>query len=664
MDYNTLALMIRHVLFVLFTISQLPVLSQIQNEQELLSALHSSTDHSEKFNLLRDLGYLFEYTDSSKALAYYHRAFALAEQNNNDEWRSASCLDQGSVYFNFSKYEKAIALYHRSIAYARKAEHRMREAKAYTNMANAHYEKYDYDSALFYGLKSYEFYLSEKDTALALMSISNLTSYYDDAKMHQECLHWVNKGMALAERRNDPVSKARLCVAGAQSAVAADNTSEVFSYLEKAAATALSIESAYYRSSIYQGVSGIYNDENEFILGNRYADSALKHLVMEEGGLYAASIYLTKGRALQGLKQTEQAISFYQESLALANQFSDYATLAEVYQSLAECAKEQGDFSNALQYLEKYIMYKDSVQSMEQQVLFAKVDAAYQKEQRLSEIAYLKSNGELLKLQMRQRLYWIVFLAISLMLVLVFVMVWRHIAKRNLAITKQTIEINESRIRQLEQEAQMVAMDAIIKGEQNERSRVAQDLHDGVGSLLSGLKLSLSSMKGNMVISEEMAHAFERSILQLDNAITEMRRVAYNMMPEALVKYGLVDATKNFCDNINNSSQIEVIFEAIHFEVHLEKSKEVIAFRIIQELVNNAIKHSGGSRVIVQLSAQDNVVSLIVEDNGKGIPTDVSSKKGMGLESLKNRIQYLKGKIDFRNEVDKGLSVLIEFPAI
>lgn len=656
--------MIRHVLFVLLTISQLVVLSQKQEEQELLSALNRSSDHSEKFNLLRDLGYLFEYTDSSKALAYYQRAFAFAEQNNNDEWRSASCLDQGSVYFNFSKYEKAIALYHRSIGYAKKAQHRMREAKAYTNLANAHYERYDYDSALYFGLKSYEFYLSEKDTALALMSISNLTSYYDDAKMHQECLHWVNKGMALAERQNDPISKARLCVAGAQSAVAAGNKNDIFSYLEKAAATALSIESDYYRSSIYQGISGIYNDENEFIKGNRYADSALKHLVMEEGELYAASIYLTKGRALQGLGNTEQAISFYQKSLALANRINDYSTLLEVYQSLAECAKQQGDFPNALQYFEKYITYKDSVQSMEQQVLFAKVDAAYQKEQRLNEIQFLKSSGELLKLQTRQRLYWIIFLALSLLLVIVFVLIWRNNAKRNLALTKQTIEINESRIRHLEQQAQMVAMDAIIKGEQNERSRVAQDLHDGVGSLLSGLKLSLSSMKGNMVISEEMAQAFERSILQLDNAIAEMRRVAYNMMPEALVKYGLVDATKNFCDSLNNSNQIEVIFEAIHFDVYLEKSKEVIAFRIIQELVNNAIKHSGGSRIIVQLSAHDNLVSLIVEDNGKGLPSDNAPSTGMGLESLKNRIQYLKGTMDVRNELEKGLSILIEFPAI
>jgi signal transduction histidine kinase len=106
-----------------------------------------------------------------------------------------------------------------------------------------------------------------------------------------------------------------------------------------------------------------------------------------------------------------------------------------------------------------------------------------------------------------------------------------------------------------------------------------------------------------------------------------------------------------------------VVFEAIHFDVVLEKPKEVIAFRIIQELVNNAIKHSQGSQVIVQLSASDDWVTLIVEDNGKGLDNASKGATGMGLESLNNRVQYLKGKMDVRSEAGKGVSILIEFPA-
>jgi signal transduction histidine kinase len=476
-------------------------------------------------------------------------------------------------------------------------------------------------------------------------------------------MYWVQQGLELAEKINDPVSKARLCLGGAQNAVAFGDKKLMLKYLQIAEKTALQIEGNYFKSTTYQGLSGIYNDQEEHELGDQFADSALKYLVAEEGGLYAASIYLTKGRAQEGKGNIDLAFEYYKKSQLLASEIDDYSTLAQVYLSLSECSKIKGDFKNALLYHESYAAYRDSVESIDQKILSAKMDAAYQKEQRQNEINSLKSNEEILKLQTENRFYWIVFLGLLLLLALALFFVWRNNAKRNLAITKQQIQINESRIRELEQQAQMVAMDAIIKGEQNERSRVAKDLHDGVGSLLSGVKLSLSAMKGNMIISEEMANAFERSIMQLDNAIAEMRRVAFNMMPEALVKYGLVDATKNFCADINTSNQLKVIFEAINFDVTLDKSKEVIAFRIIQELVNNAIKHSAGTQAIVQLSSSDNWVSLIVEDNGKGLSDGANNVKGMGLESLNNRVQYLKGKMDVRSETGSGLSVLIEFPA-
>jgi signal transduction histidine kinase len=96
-----------------------------------------------------------------------------------------------------------------------------------------------------------------------------------------------------------------------------------------------------------------------------------------------------------------------------------------------------------------------------------------------------------------------------------------------------------------------------MKGQEEERSRLARDLHDGVGGLLSGVKLSMSNMKGNVFLSEENAHSFENVISQLDQSIAELRRVSHNMMPEALIKYGLKEALENYCENINVSGNIK-----------------------------------------------------------------------------------------------------------
>ena len=215
-----------------------------------------------------------------------------------------------------------------------------------------------------------------------------------------------------------------------------------------------------------------------------------------------------------------------------------------------------------------------------------------------------------------------------------------------------------------EKEKQLVALNSLLQGQELERARMAKDLHDGLGGMLSGVKLSLSSMKGNQIISEEHAVLFQKSILQLDSAISEMRRVAHNMMPEALLKFGLADAVNDLCQWLSENGNIRAHFEKINFDDRLSSDQEVVAYRMIQELVNNAIKHSACKSIIVQLSKNENIVQLLVEDDGKGFDTGMlNSAKGMGYENLNNRVDYLKGTLSIKSEKEKGTSVMIEFPA-
>ena len=196
-----------------------------------------------------------------------------------------------------------------------------------------------------------------------------------------------------------------------------------------------------------------------------------------------------------------------------------------------------------------------------------------------------------------------------------------------------------------------------------ERSRLARDLHDGLGGMLSGIKLNLASMRGNIILPEKDTIVFSNSILQLDNAIGEMRRVAHNMMPESLLKFGLLESVQNFCDSLNESGVIHLHFEHFRFDERLNHDLEITTYRMIQELVNNSIKHSGCKKIIIQLSKNEDNIQLIVEDDGKGF--DVAKLKeisGMGYQNLNNRVGYLKGNINTKSNQENGTSVLIEFP--
>jgi signal transduction histidine kinase len=169
-------------------------------------------------------------------------------------------------------------------------------------------------------------------------------------------------------------------------------------------------------------------------------------------------------------------------------------------------------------------------------------------------------------------------------------------------------------------------------------------------------------MKGNLIMTPDNAQAFERSMDMLDSSIKEMRRVAHNMMPENLVKFGLDTALKDFCNDINSSGALKVNYQSIGLnDSTIDQTTAITIYRIVQELLNNTMKHAAAKNAIVQVTKTDGVLSVTVEDDGKGFDTNILQQaKGIGWDNIKNRVEFLKGKLDVNSASGKGTSVLIE----
>ena len=197
----------------------------------------------------------------------------------------------------------------------------------------------------------------------------------------------------------------------------------------------------------------------------------------------------------------------------------------------------------------------------------------------------------------------------------------------------------------------------MLKGQEDERSRLAKDLHDGLGGLLSGVKFSLINMKHNlMVMTPDNMAVFERSLDMLDTSIKELRRVAHNMMPEMLTKFGLNEALKEYCNSINTAKLLNVKYQSLGMETRLPDAVEIIIYRIVQELLNNTLKHAGATESFVQIIREGNRLNVVVEDNGKGFETTLAKNNdGAGLANVRSRVDYLKGQLDaFMPEPGKG----------
>jgi signal transduction histidine kinase len=170
-------------------------------------------------------------------------------------------------------------------------------------------------------------------------------------------------------------------------------------------------------------------------------------------------------------------------------------------------------------------------------------------------------------------------------------------------------------------------------------------------------------MKGSLIMTPDNALAFERSMDMLDSSIKEMRRVAHNMMPEALVKFGLDTALRDFCNDINQTGALKVNYQPIGLEnAEIDQLTAITVYRIVQELVNNSMKHATAKAAIVQVSKSAGRLSITVEDDGKGFDMSIlKSSRGIGWNNIQNRVDFLKGALDISSQPGKGTSVLIEF---
>jgi two-component system NarL family sensor kinase len=168
-------------------------------------------------------------------------------------------------------------------------------------------------------------------------------------------------------------------------------------------------------------------------------------------------------------------------------------------------------------------------------------------------------------------------------------------------------------------------------------------------------------MKSNMIISQEQAKVFEQTLDMIDSSIQELRKLAHNLMPETLVKFGLDETLKDYCNSIDNAGVLNVKYQSFGMNERFDNNTEIIIYRIIQELLSNTVKHAKASEALVQLVNENNRLIVTVKDNGEGFDRAILSKtKGSGLSIMHDQVEYLNGKIEIQSEPGKGTSVNIE----
>ncbi|MCP2027995.1 signal transduction histidine kinase/ribosomal protein S20 [Flavobacterium sp. HSC-32F16] len=329
-----------------------------------------------------------------------------------------------------------------------------------------------------------------------------------------------------------------------------------------------------------------------------------------------------------------------------------YSELAKVYNATKE-------FDKAYYYSHKYNALNDSLNSTKFKSEIVELEAKYKKAESEKKITLLQSqNDKAALLVYNNRLNSVLFAGLSFLLLLIILFLWLFNKNQKKLSAQKEINLKQE-LSSFEDRHKLSVSKALIQGEEMERKRIARDLHDGLGSMLSGVKIHLNLAK------KENAETVNNVDTLLDNSIKELRNISQNLMPETLLELSLEHALRDLCAaNSNSVTKIEYQY-LVNKKSRLPKNYEIMIYRIIQELVNNALKYAKASQVLVSCSQNKDVFFITVEDNGVGFNVaEAKRKNGMGLKNINNRVEFLSGKLEIDSKINQGTSVYIEVNVI
>ena len=620
----------------------------LMNLDSLLRLLPGAKADTNKVDLYINIGQQYEGTQLETAAHYYRLAGELSKQLGYTRGVIKYINNYTYILNLVSKYDSSLLLNQEAIRLSGTIKDSFMMGKALFNAGTSARLGDKLRLAVQYYLQGQRIFERHGNASIEARGHDILQSLYENLDQFDKAKEHGRKAVTLSRAQNDSLLlMSALANLGMSYAELNQLDSAEKVYNESLAICRL-LKNDYSENILMLNMGDLYVNQQKFNqLKPMYARALAISTAMEN--IENTGIAL-RGMAIAHLYENDYstALRYAQRALQIADSLHVLSEKQKCLSTLANIHFALHDVATAATLTKQASMLADSINNQRLQRDVAELETIYQVQQKEDRLAQQQTS-----LRQKSNLNYALG-ALAVLLLASLLLVWRTWQQ------KQKLQAQE--IDRLQQEKQLAAAEAIMQGEEQERSRLAKDLHDGLGGMLSGIRFSLQHVRGNIVLNEEGQAAFEKSIVMLDQSIGEMRRVAHNMMPESLLNFGLSKALSDFCYDMQQSSQLQLTCH-LHEVDELPKGEAISVYRIVQELVNNILKHAQATEALVQVTRHAQQLSITVEDNGRGIKatTDTLSA-GMGWNNIRSRVLFLKGTIDVQSSPDEGTSVHIEWP--
>jgi signal transduction histidine kinase len=561
-------------------------------------------------------------------------------------------------------------------------------ARSLLSLGKVYTTRADYDEALHLwqeGIKS--IYLGGGDRRLLSQFYNNMGVIYNIKGQYPESLSILTLGLSLAKSFPDndqTIGITYNSIATVYMNMPNTPAEKKAYYLEKAVSHALKANDSKLLSGALANLGTVYTQQMDWQKSKVLFDSALsiarqKDLVEAQYSLLLslAELYLSKQKPLESLQYLKQVqrldnrgVNPYYRMLTDLNSGEAYAQLkdhqrallymtkaedaarslgtlsnqSKVYQGLSRLYTQMGNYKEALGYYQKYAAVNDSILQQNSVNYIAEMDVKYKSAQKENE---LTRNRFIISEQHSRLSRNNLFIALALTCIVLLVL-----------LLLITIKISKQRRKIILKEKSIGNLKSMIAGEEKERIRISKELHDGIGGMLAAIKYSFHGLIKDSVSQEKEKMEHLKSMLETVSG--EVRAVAHNLAPDAVMRFGLKKTLEQYCAN-HAGPQLDINLQ-FHGNLDLlDTSYELMIYRMVQELLQNAIKHASASHIDIQVMEYDRHINLTFEDNGVGFDTD-EAHRGIGLQNIRARVEALQGSLSIVASEQRGTTVHLYFP--
>jgi two-component system NarL family sensor kinase len=585
---------------------------------------------------LMDKAYTFEQNQPEEALRLYKKTHLLSLKLNYNDGAYKSLLYSGIVFSNIGKYDSAKYYYNKTINLCKQSKIFIGEAKGYANLANMYQFKADYPNAVKNYISSIKMFEKTKDSAKISQSYQNLSAVYTEIGNRKLEFFYLKK----AEQFMPKANKEQLGLLYGDIGlgfIRYNNFAESLTYFKKAEAIAVKENNNELWFYVYRNFGEYYRIKKEYKKAIPYYEKAFKRadyaidIIRKNDLIYTVSgLYFKKSNYSKALELTNQSLELSRKIGSGELEYKSLKRLSEIHNKLNQPQK-------AYDFLEKSYVVKDTLYSQNHLKETALLQTKFETEKKDKSIAeqqvkLKKQELDLIKSQKEKEMYFV----FSLVLILLSFGIWYFFRQRQ--------KINDKEIISLHQQQEITKLEALIDGEENERRRIAQELHDGLNGDLSAIKYRLSTLEDSG-LSKIDTENLNKVIDMIDESCAQVRSISHNLMPASIVEYGLLETIREFCSKMNASQAVKIDFQSFGNPIELSHKTETVIYRIIQELVTNILKHSKASEAMIQFNYRVDELFITVEDNGIGFDKNAISP-GIGHKNIKTRIDFLNAQLD------------------